>query len=294
VATTIAINANQIGIAMSYLTGAYLVHDTGDIHFYFLLMTLVSLILMLSTIASFQSAPPTPPSYSSEDKLSHVAPTRSSDVLAQMQRLLVAPGFDQALFGFVVSIGITNVISTFLEHMLEHLGFHQHVIGLIGAGFQVMIMIGSLILGSYVDMSKRYYTVTMFCFALSFVGLVYTSDHSTNPPLLVGCVLTVGMFIGPVQPITAELAVEVTYPSDENAIVAVQQVFGNLFSALLVPVCNTLRHVYISELKTGADHILILAICSAGGAYFSTFAAPLKRMMTETASAHSDKALAAI
>ena len=37
-ATTIAINANQIGIAMSYLCGAYLVHDVEDFHGYFLLV----------------------------------------------------------------------------------------------------------------------------------------------------------------------------------------------------------------------------------------------------------------
>ena len=37
-ATTIAINANQIGIAMSYICGAYLVHDVGDFHGYFLLL----------------------------------------------------------------------------------------------------------------------------------------------------------------------------------------------------------------------------------------------------------------
>ena len=34
------------------------------------------------------------------------------------------------------------------------------------------------------------------------------------------------------------LQVEVTYPSDENAIEATQQLSGNLFSALLVPICE--------------------------------------------------------
>jgi hypothetical protein len=41
------------------------------------------------------------------------------------------------------------------------------------------------------------------------------------------------------QPINAELAVEVSYPSDENAVEATQQLCGNLFSALLVPLCVT-------------------------------------------------------
>lgn len=50
--------------------------------------------------------------------------------------------------------------------------------------------------------------------------------------------LGVGATLGPVQPINAELAVEATYPSDENAIESVQQLCGNLFSALLVPLCE--------------------------------------------------------
>lgn len=40
--------------------------------------------------------------------------------------------------------------------------------------------------------------------------------------------LAIGSFAGPVQPINAELAVEVTYPCDENALEAVQQLCGNL------------------------------------------------------------------
>jgi len=34
------------------------------------------------------------------------------------------------------------------------------------------------------------------------------------------------LVVGPIQPINAELAVEVAYPEDENAIVALQQVGG--------------------------------------------------------------------
>ena len=78
----------------------------------------------------------------------------------------------------MLSIGITNVVSTFLDHLLAHFGLPQHIIGLTGAMFQVrfppflgiaenirrckqqhvhtlttqaMIMIGSLIVGAIVD-----------------------------------------------------------------------------------------------------------------------------------------------
>ena len=38
--------------------------------------------------------------------------------------------------------------------------------------------------------------------------------------------IALGLVVGPIQPINAELAVEVAYPEDENAIVALQQVGG--------------------------------------------------------------------
>ena len=81
---------------------------------------------------------------------------------------------------------------------------------------------------------------------------------------------------------------EVTYPADENLIVAIQQLFGNLFSAGLVPLCNLARHVHIREYYMRMDYVVLLTLCFVGGLFFSTFDAPLKRLMTETAAAHSD------
>ena len=59
-----------------------------------------------------------------------------------------------------------------------------------------------------------------------------------QPLLLVVGLLGLGLSCGPIQPINAELAVDVTYPSDETAVESVQQVGGNLFSALMVPVAE--------------------------------------------------------
>jgi len=56
--------------------------------------------------------------------------------------------------------------------------------------------------------------------------------------LVIVALLGLGATAGPVQPINAELAVEVSYPADETSIEAVQQLCGNLFSALLVPICE--------------------------------------------------------
>ena len=59
-----------------------------------------------------------------------------------------------------------------------------------------------------------------------------------SPVLVVLAMLGLGFFAGPIQPISAELAVDVTYPGDETAVESIQQIGGNLFSALLVPLAE--------------------------------------------------------
>lgn len=73
---------------------------------------------------------------------------------------------------------------------------------------------------------KRCFLLQLSCFSISACVSV----------LRLGSLIALGVTVGPIQPINAELAVEVAHPEDENSIVALQQVCGNLFSALLVPV----------------------------------------------------------
>ena len=74
------------------------------------------------------------------------------------------------------------------------------------------------------------------------------------------------------------MAVEVAYPADENAIVALQQVCGILFSALLVPVLEVAAEGKLS-LPGGitGDYALLEFIAASALLYFITFDAPLKR-----------------
>merc|ERR1712174_125377 len=66
------------------------------------------------------------------------------------------------------------------------------------------------------------------------------TDHmlGNEPLLLVLALMGLGLGCGPIQPINAELAVDVTYPSDETAVESIQQIGGNLFSALIIPIAE--------------------------------------------------------
>lgn len=117
------------------------------------MITAFATLLLLLGLFFFKSEPPTPPSFSGMEKggadspgkggaLGVGTPSRRAfavwlEVINGMKDLLLTKGFSHPLAAFIVSIGITNVVSTFLDHLLSHLGFHQHIVGIVGALFQV-------------------------------------------------------------------------------------------------------------------------------------------------------------
>lgn len=175
----------------------------------------------------------------------------------------------------------------------------QFQVDLAGAGFELAIVAGGIILGGYVDKTKEYKRVTMACLlctALLVLPLGLT-DHALGrePLLVILALLGLGMAAGPVQPINAELAVDVTYPGDETAVESVQQIGGNLISALLIPLAELasekdftlLRGIPGLESDIRGDVVLLIGIAAITLAYFSGFDAPLKRTAADE-SEHED------
>ena len=181
---------------------------------------------------SIQERPPTPPSLSAaasieaekEEKAAKVAaaeagePTSLLDEVTfpkQAMELFRKPGFLMPLAAFVTSIGVTNVVSAFTESTLHRAGFFDQTgIDLTGAGFQVAIVVGGIFVGGYVDKTKQFKEVTLACLSatlglLVLLGLAFGFDLDMPHYVVVMALLGLGATAGPVQPINAELAVEV-------------------------------------------------------------------------------------
>jgi MFS family permease len=178
----------------------------------------------------------------------------------------------------------------------------QFQVDLAGAGFEFAILIGGIVIGGYVDRSKKYKSVTLACLVATTVCLIPLglTEHAigNEPILLVLALMGLGFAAGPVQPINAELAVDVTYPGDETAVESVQQIGGNLISALLVPLAAVaLEQDYqllpsIPELASDirGDVVLMMGVSIATFIYFAGFDAPLKRSMADEGDGHPDEA----
>lgn len=162
-----------------------------------------------------------------------------------------------------------------------------------GCGFEMAIVLGGIILGRYVDRTKKYKSVTMWCIALSMIFILPLglTQHrlGQEPRLLVTSLFLLGFFVGPVQPINAELAVDVTFPGDETAVESVQQFGGNLVSAMLVPVAGRaakldyqlLSSVPLLASDIRGDVVFMMALAIATFCYYRSFDAPLRRSMAD-------------
>lgn len=127
--------------------------------------------------------------------------------LSTARTLLAIPGFLQPLVAFVASIAVSNVVSAFVKDTLVSSGMtSQTTINLAGAGFQAAIVLGGILLGGYVDRSKRYKEVTLGCFVMALLLLQPLGLTDCPSSLVLISLLGLGALVGPVQPINAELA----------------------------------------------------------------------------------------
>lgn len=293
-ATATALNANQLGIAAAFVVGGRLcAGQPTSIKPYLDVITLVSIAAALVTWCCFKERPPTPPTASAasrgiegEFSVSAAQPQLSAAVdkpvgalelgtLNQLARcldragltfhrslyvlLFRTKGFLAPLAAFVTSIAVTNVLSAFAHEYLDRAGARVDL-ALVGAAFQVAIVLGGIVLGAFVDSTHTYKSTTLACLGIAIALLLVLAvacgyDAHLPAGVVVSAILALGSLqrhvfysttlplnvrfagaaVGPVQPINAELAVEVTHPFDENAVEAAQQLAGNLVSALLVP-----------------------------------------------------------
>lgn len=322
-AATLALNSNQLGIALAYAVGAGCVRTDADLALYFRGLAACGVVLAVGCAAHFRSLPKqvpslaqmaalkrtrdaderrrcfdalrraeTGPSLSVMERkvygqpvthwlvhgrqMGHGALDLGTDLWRSTVQLGSSSGFRGCLLAFVASIMTSNLFSAFLPHLVYEgegsavdLGLvaaqktkqQATRVAVLGSAFQVAILLGSLTFGGCVDWSKRYKTATGVAMLGTVLALFTIGDGAIVRSRLDCAILALGFLTGPVQPLAAELAVEVTYPhGDENTIVALMQTAGNGASALAVPAFLALQRFYRSRTTDSRFRVEYLAL----------------------------------
>lgn len=170
---------------------------------------------------------------------------RDDQVLRSIRACFRRPGFVHALVAFAVSGIVINTLSTFMDYLVRLNGVGREYTGIVGGSFQFCIMISSLIVGRICDSSRAYYSVTigmlvLGAFGLAQCGVSLDGDRGTE---LRWSLVIVAVLVGPLQPVSTELGVEVVYPLSENTVLVIQQLFSNLLSAMFIPFFKAMKDI---------------------------------------------------
>jgi MFS family permease len=158
-------------------------------------------------------------------------------------------GFLHTMMAFALAEAIGNCYASSMNGQLMPLGYDAAFISIAGVLFIAAVVVGSAVVGGLVDKFGHYKLSLVIC--LLVVGvlqlLITFQVQQKDPPAkwaILVSVIGLGFFLGPVQPVALECAAECTYPSSETAFTAVMQIFGNVFSAVLVPLLNFLQGLF--------------------------------------------------
>ena len=105
-ATAVAINFNQVGIATAFLVGGTMATSAGGLSSYFNLISVAAFIVATGAFFQFRELPPTPPTGSAAAKIAENAeldPNDADNFLVTARQLLATPGFLPPLIAFVAS-----------------------------------------------------------------------------------------------------------------------------------------------------------------------------------------------
>jgi hypothetical protein len=208
---------------------------------------------------------------------------RDDQVIRSLHACMIRPGFSHALAAFTVSGIVINTLSTYMDYLVRLNGAPRTYTGIVGGAFQFIIMISSLVMGKQTDKTRAYYSVTigmlvLGAFGLAECGVSLDSDRGGD---LRWSLLLVAVLVGPLQPISTELGVEVAYPLSENTVLVIQQLFSNLLSAIFIPFFKSLKSVGTTSISDDGDIIerpdftfsfyLLIVIHTLVTVYFATF-----------------------
>ncbi|KAG7380583.1 Major facilitator super domain-containing protein 7 [Phytophthora pseudosyringae] len=237
--TSIAVNANAMGIAVVYLSAPFLVLSVDEVPDWNLCVAVVAILFWVVACCCFRSFPQCSgtQSFAADVQLQDEYDWGPVDRRVRFWHTVVV---------FSLAECVLNAMRALLGKFLSVAHFSKAEIGLVGASFIVSSLVGGQIISQYVDKKRSHKTALQVCVLLTAIG---HASFRMIPKVEVDATLTslllLGAVLGPIQPIVLELGVECAFPTSEATVAALQQLCGNFLSAVTVPGLSMLRRTHV-------------------------------------------------
>ncbi|KAF1773496.1 Major facilitator superfamily domain [Phytophthora cactorum] len=233
--TSVALNANALGTALVYLTAPFLVHSRADIPSWNLYIAWI--VRGCHTLLSVNTS-------TRINRFSDNSKVHKYD-WSQWWTAFSHTGFWRTIVAFSLAECIVNALSALLDEFLSVTTFSKTQIGFIGAAFIVSSLVGGQLVSQQVDKMRNHKTVALICLLLTAISIgAFQLVPKVKVQATLLSLLVLGAVLGPIQPIVLELGVECSYPTSEATVAALQQLCGNLLSAIAVPGLSALQRMH--------------------------------------------------
>ena len=213
---------------------------------------------------------------------------RDDQILRSIRACFSRKGFTHTVIAFAASGIVLNTLSTYMDYLVR-LGendYSQKLVGIIGALFQVFVMLSSIFVGKFTDRTRAYFLVVIIllvsgAFALAECNINLDASRGSG---LKWSLLITAILVGPLQPVATEMAVELSFPLCSNTVLVIQQLVSNLASAAFIPLFQQFRK-YGNEYDERPDYTfsfyLLIVIHAAATVYFASFSGSYMRLAHE-------------
>ena len=253
---------------------------------------------------------------------------RDDQIILAAKACFARKGFSHALVVFTMCGIAINTLSTYLDYLVRGDYYEDQAnnanneddgkisdaskyVAIIGALFQVIIMVSSVVIGAFTDRFRSYYIITLVLlllgvFALAECGVSLDEDRGGD---VRWTLLAVSALLGPLLPVATELGVEMAYPLSENTVLVILQLFCNATSALFIPLFQAVRDVGVTAANNANEQLdddgvanvlgsgrppytfsfyLMILLCAVSAVYFATFDGKYLRLEAEKAKKRDD------
>ena len=238
-------------------------------------------VLML-LLVFFREKPKSAPSAATETQ-------QAANVLENTKKLLRDGNFMKLMLAFGIIFGQVNTYGPIVGILANKMGYSDDDASVFGAVFIVGGIVGSAILGTYVELKRKYKTamIIVAIFAIfgpiALLGSLYTGE--VWPVCLGAFILGFDLAI---LPVGIDFGVELTYPVAEPVSTGLLMSAAQIFGILLVITCTVLISEYDRKGCLFSQIGLIIIAC-VGLVFVIAQKEDLKRLNFEKALASKDE-----
>ncbi|XP_072394876.1 uncharacterized MFS-type transporter C09D4.1-like isoform X2 [Diabrotica undecimpunctata] len=223
-ACSLGVFGTQVGCAIGYILPPLIVKD-GDVEQIGSQLKILCWLLAGSMVpvtivvlVYFPKEPPLPPSNAQALLRLNKQEFDTSVFFKSIKKLFLNRGFVIHMVAYSINIAVFSAVGTLLnQFILQFFEGDYENAGWMGFVMVISGTVGSIIFGILLDKTHKYKEITLFiyfCSAVSVGFLMFTLKYRQKLMTYFSCAL-VGLFTNAYMPVGFELAIELTFPSEE-------------------------------------------------------------------------------